>query len=477
MEMTPASSGQPAQVFVQLMDTLRPRNEDGSAGDPPAISPTARNIKDVMVQGTPMTTPDGEIKIPLLSEVEVLVKKNRNLEGDGSGGPWVPYQQTDLQGLRIGTLSKSFGGGTTPVPDWIGWDADQFRLKVSLPDKKGIAGGKVSAWISTKSPPNPLGADWNDDETEIELIEQPAGSGIFYSARQLLVADDVDDKQAVQAVWEGGPTVNIAQNADNTKNDPTHKIALGGWVYLKLPDRPTAGAIAQVPIEKVVNVEPVILSTGIDPPTWATTPEVVRDNDLKLACERMATVGIKLEFPTKADGTVKIPTPVGNPAGVSADGEIDEPLLRTNLIEMSPEAAALFNASAPNAGVIRVYFAKDLVQDFGLLGGRHAGGKGSATFPSRLAAADKKYANRILIGMEKRTLWTLAHELMHPLLDSAHLSNEYDFKNTTATTRLWAITDDRVTFDATKRILHDSDNAYNQRKALRNSKLARPPKR
>ncbi len=265
MEMTAASGGQPAKTFVRLMDTLRPRADDGSAeGDPPAISPAGRNIKDVMVQGTPMTTPEGEIIIPLLSEVEVLVKKNRNLLDPFPAGPeWPSYQQTDFQGLRIGTLSHSFSG-LTPAADCIVLDADQFIVKVSLPDKKGIAGGKVSAWISTKSPPNPLGPRtmWDDDETEIEMIEKPGGSGIFYSARQMLVADDVDDKAAVQAVWEGGPTINIAQNADNIKNDPTHKIALGGWVYLKLPDRPTAGAIAQVPIEKVVKVEPVILRGG-----------------------------------------------------------------------------------------------------------------------------------------------------------------------------------------------------------------------
>ena len=195
----------------------------------------------------------------------------------------------------------------------------------------------------------------------------------------------------------------------------------------------------------------------------------------------MAPAGIKLQFPEKPGGpdgqtTVDVLLPDANPAGVSPDGVIDEPLFPNNTIIVTPEAAALFNGLPPSsANAIRVYFAADLVQPNGV-GGINAGGKGMATIPSRLATADKKYANRILIGLDKRTSWTLAHELMHPLLDSAHLSNEYGFVNSSTTTRLWAITDYRTTFDATKRIFHDSDDALNQRKALKASKLAQPPK-
>ena len=480
MELIPADGGQPAQVFVQLMDIVRPRNEDGSAGDPPAISPAGRNIKDVMVQGTPMTTPEGEIKIPLLAEVEVQVRKNRNLEGSDNFGEWTAYQKTDFQGLRIATLSHALYADPPSVkgPDWIFHDPDHFRIKATLPEKKGE--GTVSAWISTKNPPNPLGADWNDDESEIELIEQPAGSGVFYSARQILVADDVDDQQAVQAKWEGGPTVNIAQDADNIKNDPTHKIALGGWVYLKLPGRSTAGAIAPVPVEKVVSVEPVILSTSTDPiPTWATTPALVRDNDLKKACERMATAGIKLEFPTKLDGSVKIPTPVGNPAGVSENGIIDG---LDSSGALAQEAKDLFKGSPPKgANTVRVYFAAQV---------RHSNGTGGyariAAFSTPPSVIPAPNSNRILIGIDKKSDWTCGHELMHLLLNCAHDTNgspNYGWPGegtlqspAPVTIWLWSVTQNNEYFTSTKRIRHEVGDDLNQRKALKiKTPLARPP--
>ena len=205
---------------------------------------------------------------------------------------------------------------------------------------------------------------------------------------------------------------------------------------------------------------------------------IVPSNDF---VERMATAGIKLQFPEKPGGsdgqtTVDVLIPNVNPGGVSEDGVIDDPMLSGNTIQVSAEAAALFNRfPTSNAGAIQVYFVKDLVRPNGV-GGINSGFKGSSTVPSHLDPADKKYANRILISVAAKTPWTLAHELMHPLLDSAHITSEYGFVNSGNTTRLWAETHSRTTFDATKRILHHSADALNQRKALKASKLAQPPK-
>ena len=195
----------------------------------------------------------------------------------------------------------------------------------------------------------------------------------------------------------------------------------------------------------------------------------------------MATAGIKLEFPKKPDGSVKISTPVGNPAGVSGDGIIDG---LNSSGALAQEAKDLFKGSPPSgANTVCVYFATEVHQSNGV--GGIAKLAGFSTPPSIIPAPN---SNRILIGVDKKTHWTLGHELMHLLLNCSHDTNgspnygwpgEGDFVHgAPKTIWLWSATDSPDDFGSTKRIRHEVSDDLNQRKALKTmSPLARSPQK
>lgn len=121
--------------------------------------------------------------------------------------------------LKVAKWENGFNAGPTVKDNFIDLEPrDQFYVSVNDQSKKGS--GMVSVRLSTDS----AGTDYDDDATRIELPEDPANSGIFISKSMLMVSDDVDDDFT-------NPNV----VADDTKNDRTHKVALGGKVKVRYP--------------------------------------------------------------------------------------------------------------------------------------------------------------------------------------------------------------------------------------------------
>lgn len=191
--------------------------------------------------------------------------------------------KVETASLRVGKWTNAFHAGPSVKDDFISLDPDRFHIKVADQSKKGT--GKVSVNLLSDSD----GTDYDDDATEIELTEEPEDSGIFISTNMLLVSDDVDDD-----------FTNATVVADDTKNDRTHKMALGGKAKAQYS---CSGTIicekdAKVlPLQKTVNINVVILrdkalSAGGVP---VANPGTV-SNHWRVACERYAQTGVKIAW-------------------------------------------------------------------------------------------------------------------------------------------------------------------------------------
>ncbi|MBR4189880.1 MAG: hypothetical protein IKQ55_07965 [Kiritimatiellae bacterium] len=144
--------------------------------------------------------------------------------------------------LKVGKWENAFtavGTNVTVKDNFIDLDPDRFKVRVT--DKSKIGEGIVEIALGTISDyPTP-----NDDPTGIQLHEEPANSGTFVSTNQLLVADDIDDDFS-----------NSLVPGDDAGNDRTHRIGLGGRVYVRYPWMGDVCAVKEIEVraEKTVNV-------------------------------------------------------------------------------------------------------------------------------------------------------------------------------------------------------------------------------
>ena len=276
--------------------------------------------------------------------------------------------KNEITTLKVGKWENGFNAGPAVKDNFIGLDPDRFHVRVNDQSKTGA--GKVSVKLLTDSD----GTAYDDDATEIELNEEPANSGIFISTNMLMVSDDVDDDFT-------NPNV----VADDTQNDRTHKITMGGKVKVQYPETGTVicEKEVEVAIEKNVDIHVVVLKNGStiligerfldanDNGVW-DSGETYRDTDgsgtyttnlteanaqarveeeLKVFKERYAQVGIKfnvtIEFkqaPTNVnDGLIELsPSSPNGDANLSAD--------ETTLLQAGLNSA--------NANDIEVYYVK-----------------------------------------------------------------------------------------------------------------------
>ena len=212
----------------------------------------------------------------------------------------------------------------------------------------------------------------------------------------MLVADKIDDERGLAA----NPGL-----LDEQRGDRTHIVGLGGRVFVSVPT--PAGykrfPVARVPVQKIVHLEPYFFTTRAtltQPPDFSMAKSKV-EALLQLAAERMAQLGIKLEWSDVIDGGVIDATILAPGVGFGGSPPVVTGTISGNLRELCqrlpPKAA----------GSIPAYFVKALT----------GGGGGAATIPKLYGTT---FGNRVLVSDANNGAFTLAHELMHLLLNCQH---------------------------------------------------------
>ncbi len=298
--------------------------------------------------------------------------------------------------LKVGKWENAFNAGPTVKDNFIDLDPDRFYVRVNDQSKKRT--GKVSVKLSTDS----TGTDYDDDATEIERNEEPANSGIFISTNMLMVSDDVDDDFT-------NPNV----VADDTKNDRTHKIALGGKVKVQYPETGTVICEEEAnvpPSLKAIDVNVIILrdksaATGGVPVIAVATVS----NFWNIAKERYAQVGVDIQW---TGPTVEDP-----PAGVDLSDWLQVLDTSTSTV-LSAEAKTLISAvgTANTTADIHVFYVNRIA-----VGSSFAGGLAVADF--YFDESDDPFAYNMFINSSTSSPWggyAAAHELTHLTTDAGH---------------------------------------------------------
>jgi len=322
----------------------------------------------------------------------------------------------------------------------IDCDSDRFFIRI-----RGAANlGTSTAKWGTIGNPDP---SYNDDATEIELTPQ---NGDLISKSLLLVSDKCDDEVKVDDV------------TDNAENDRTHKIQLGGKVQISSVKFGTnvLNTDTQVPVKVAKTVKVKFVNCKCGPPGFKDfcwpVPGVNNpvNGARKVTMERFAQAGIRLDI-----------TAVGGP-DIGASGTVDYPKYTGGgRIELSSEITHIVDigpASSPDE--IVVY----LIEDIGTFADYIAG---FATAPKCISLSQGgTYGNKIMVGWANSRVFTIAHELLHILLDAAHPSGgpidySVEFNDSKM---LWKVPSSEVnSIDAMKRI------STNQAQDLQNSTFAK----
>jgi hypothetical protein len=308
--------------------------------------------------------------------------------------------RNEVKNLRVGKWKNAFNAGPTVKGNFIDLDPDRFLVQVNDPSKKGA--GIVSIQLSTDSD----GEAYDDDATEIELAEDPPDSGIFISTNLLLVSDDVDDDYS-------NPNV----VADDTQNDRTHKVSLGGKVKVQYAS--TAAVVCEketsVTVAGIVHIIPIIfrdkaqVSGGV--PVIASSQV---EDFLAIAKERYAQVGVSISWAT--------PTIHDPPTGVDLT---DGLTARTSTLSrvLASEAKAAINGCGTLGDLtdIHLFYVDEVKIGSGLVGG-------SAIADYWYDETEEDYIYNIFMSDSTSSPWApyaVAHELGHLLTDAGHASDSW----------------------------------------------------
>ncbi|WP_269537055.1 chitobiase/beta-hexosaminidase C-terminal domain-containing protein [Cerasicoccus fimbriatus] len=290
-------------------------------------------------------------------------------------------------------------------------DPDRFYVRV--PGLKTAT--SVSVFVETE---NQQGFEaYNDDPTEIELVQSP-DQEFWLSPSMVLVSDIIDDGYYAT----GMPT-------DETKGDRTHLIALGGDVIISkviVDDLEAETEVkADVDAKHSITVNVVGLTSQLNMTNLL--------EDLQVAKERYAQVGISVNFNvTTADITTA--------PGVDASNGIDIlegiAIVGANLDKkniLSNEFLALVDAfGTPEDNTDIHVFVVDQLND--LFEGTNPKGFASVLRFAADIPADEYggtevrqlgYAGNVIVSNGSKTFFTIAHEIGHILTNHTHYGNDY----------------------------------------------------
>ena len=290
--------------------------------------------------------------------------------------------------LKVGKMAQAgvlTGTGSSAVLD-IDKDPDRFYIRIN-----GTAAlGGISVKVSTVD--NAVAA-YNDNETEIDLLSYGTNS---LSKSMLLVSDDVDDGHPVDGI------------ADDVKGDRTHKVQLDGnfnieGIKLGSGSWQTINAKTPVPHQKTVHVNIVRLA---DCGLAATAIE----NDITLAMERYAQVGVKLVV----DSNEVKPVPSS-----MLTSQVNATIVGPFASPISNDSKFLIQAyGTQSIEDIHVFYCKSVSYELNAVAGYTYIENG---FTGTLNGI---YANNVLVSSGKKP-FTLAHELGHVLTNRLHFGIQY----------------------------------------------------
>lgn len=305
-----------------------------------------------------------------------------------------------LKELKIAKLYPNVLSGTglpgSSVSVNLDNDEDRFYVRV-----KGIAAqGPIQIKVETIFNAS---IAFDDDPTEHTLLT--TGDDVI-SKSMVLVADDVDDHHEA-FVFNGKP--------DNSPDDQTHKIQLGGHfkvssIKIGTSDWQAMNYDLPTKVKKTVKVQFVNCRYGnmiSSNPIW-TTSEIERvEKYMRLAYSQ---VGINFDFslPVKKGAVVSFTGTLDDdeiPQFSSTTGKLYFPSETKNLIEKDP--------SNDFHNTLTIY----------LIGRMGLGGDltlGIATPPKTVNSIDVKFQNKIILTNFRQLDYTAAHEALHVLANAVH---------------------------------------------------------
>jgi hypothetical protein len=400
---------------------------------PPARSRTpareAQRIGGWFLLPVEVVVPDDEITTPVpytlasAAEVTSAIIDPASVPSENSPTSSAPGQPmlegavkaaTELKIAKIeGTVDQNNAVTKAALPANgqldINNDPDRFRIRI-----KGVgqAIGYPKIWIATEGASI---ASHNDPETRITMKKHPLDASEYTTDWQLLVSDPViDDKYAVGGV------------ADEAWDDPTHVAELGSTVVIKriaLDFGTTPSQEIEVNLKVPVKVKRTVKVKSAVMADTHYNAAGVRDNDIKIANERLAQVGIKLELVDNRDA-VPLPTGITTTVGIEAGTSNGSGLT------VNPKLLTLINGvhgtptQAPN--VIQITYVNSMTYPSGLVA--HQDISGLALFPYYAGGGGgggasppvHNYANNIFISTNHKKIFTVAHEIVHLLTNAGH---------------------------------------------------------
>lgn len=321
---------------------------------------------------------------------------------DANGKEVKPKKRVVAKELKVGKL---LGGQAVGIDLNLDKDVDRFYIKVEGLDPNAV----VSVKLGTEHPT----PEYADNFTEIEL-KYSASKKYHISTSQLLVSDTTDDVYTQASVTF--PEDDIV--ADNTKNDRTHIVALGGTV--KINKYIVDG------VEKNLNVKlPVKVRRKIDvkvinlkkPDGTLLVPAQKITADIKAMKECLAQIGIQANVVTVQKD---IPAGVDMSNGLQIP-DLPDPNAPPQVPAMTDEETALLDGVA--TAVINDLEVVYVPQISDISTPNEISSLGYAYNPSRFTnPAHTKYHNTLIVAGNAK-LYVHAHELGHILLDDEHHHN------------------------------------------------------
>lgn len=376
-------------------DTIQMEAQSGIVGeaytwsvDTPIASIDQEGLLTAITTGVVIVTAEAESGCTVSKEVAIAQIDFLNSNG------------FPLSAIKIGQWENAFDSGGAVKDNFVDLDPDCFRVRVIDPRQSGR--GTIGVSLATITP----SLAFDDNPTGIDLLEQPENSGVFISTNLLLVFDDIDDD-----------FTNATVPVDDTRNDRTHRIALGCRVHVRYPESGTPFIIEQITLqpEATLHVIPVILrdealNEGGVPVVGSSQVEAF----LKNSKQKFSQLGINL---TWEDLLVVDP-----PAGVNLTDGIT---IRTN--SSSRKLAAEAKAAIAGIGTvgnltdIHIIFANTLKTGDDFIGG-------SAVADYWYDESEEGYLYNVFMSRNDVVEWSgcvIAHECGHLLTDTGHVANTW----------------------------------------------------
>lgn len=347
---------------------------------------------------------NGTEKIVALLKVDVEVPKL------SSTGSEIANERISANKLNVATLEDSFSSdGSQIYIDFIEKDRDRFWVKAHLPG--GLE--NVQVQVSTLSEDGSV----LDQPTFIQMTEEQG----FYTTKSLaLVSGDIDDDYS-----------NSENPGDEEIGDRTHKAVIGGelriddinWDGLSAPL--TINKTIPIPIEKIVEVQPIVIQAG--PLNQSVIDSSGVEFHMNLLKEAYYQAGVKIRvLPTVDvdedevagfDLTNNLFVDSGLDINLSQLDELGRPLLSAEMISLM---SYLFTGGHKTNDAITVVFVNEL----------NGTNNDAIAYPIKKSVDTNLVGNTIFMAVddiESDDQVVMAHEVLHLLLNAVHPTGNTDF--------------------------------------------------